>query len=1106
MKQFENQLPKGLSKTINDLARTREKAAKQKYLLDLGESLVMHLSAFLIAEYKNSGVIHLELEKAFIKNNKNLSFGVYLNFIRESVKFLNQINKQSKIHQLLIGKNDFIEIGQFIKAYEAIKDAINNEKEVTLVEVALKKSTENAGKLNLLDFFNSFIEIRNRVAHPHKEVKGKHISWPFNEDYFDAINPFIEKALFNTITSLSEVWEFKIFTVSEFVDSNLLLESETGEITEMNFDRELNPGVKVILNPNQDLLIFDWKMLLKAGQEGIDAIKKEEDELRNKATIEDLKIAIESALDDNQISRDELNFFESIGKNKLNLTKSEVQTIILEVALSLNIEEPFPEVDRRFIEVIDDAIKNKTYNEFLLKLTGQQFGLDTEMFNRVFEERAFALNVDPIDVKENSVYLFTKNEFKDLLGMYRAQQWIMNIGTLNNLSQTSFYINTGDSYIFGTKEYWHRTAFLSLEKFVKNRVEKLTLSNENKWEVLQNKWQIGNLSSYAWTSVYPKGLKSGRILALSMGLHKDGVVFIGYLPDWKDQSNIENLGLLLHIFVQHLKEFAINYKEELMKYPDLVVLDTLNYDSNYSFLETSENLSWFFDYLYDFDEILFRLLPLKTIEQPEIIPESFDIVFNLFGGLFEKINQDYENSLETSYLIFEKEDILKNKLINLNPIFEKYQLFSITDNNENESIEKLNEDQDKIIGSAARGYLTCSFKRRIKKYPILIEFKYKYDYDNQCINFLIHISVAGYLEDEVHAKIEKELISIKEQGIEGTDMYFMRSRLLIIQQIETIENHFPEKLVDYFLNMLSEKCAINDIDFLGIKPQNTILESMISEVNDKLDSLKTSLETEYSIDISKERNLSKNYRYVDFISSNKKHGLHKLSWGVIYHDTKLSLGTLFTLENSLKGALLYQKMLQFIYTHKNWRILDNTINEDLKWLILNLKDYQLTGSSQFNNNYSPKKAIFDNTHYWKPLTNEKSWLQIELNEVYLINKIKIQGSVNGDEYLTSFNFNYSVDGKKWESYDKETNNDSSNSFIFDLEIPICAKFIKIIPLSWVKNVALRIDLFGKCINPDKIQIMSINPFNNLEDLANGIDKIDDDFKLIKQNFDGNIGF
>ena len=40
------QLPKNLEKTISDLARAREKSAKQKYLLDLGESLVMHDQAF----------------------------------------------------------------------------------------------------------------------------------------------------------------------------------------------------------------------------------------------------------------------------------------------------------------------------------------------------------------------------------------------------------------------------------------------------------------------------------------------------------------------------------------------------------------------------------------------------------------------------------------------------------------------------------------------------------------------------------------------------------------------------------------------------------------------------------------------------------------------------------------------------------------------------------------------------------------------------------------------------------------------------------------------------------------------------------------------------
>jgi hypothetical protein len=49
--------PKSLEKTINELARSLEKAAKQKYLLDLGESLVMHLCAFVLGEYKNNGIV-----------------------------------------------------------------------------------------------------------------------------------------------------------------------------------------------------------------------------------------------------------------------------------------------------------------------------------------------------------------------------------------------------------------------------------------------------------------------------------------------------------------------------------------------------------------------------------------------------------------------------------------------------------------------------------------------------------------------------------------------------------------------------------------------------------------------------------------------------------------------------------------------------------------------------------------------------------------------------------------------------------------------------------------------------------------------------------------
>jgi len=77
-----NQLPKNLEKTISDLARAREKAAKQKYLLDLSETLVMNLCSFVLGEYKEMGKVHIPLEKSFLQQKKNLGFGVYQGWLR----------------------------------------------------------------------------------------------------------------------------------------------------------------------------------------------------------------------------------------------------------------------------------------------------------------------------------------------------------------------------------------------------------------------------------------------------------------------------------------------------------------------------------------------------------------------------------------------------------------------------------------------------------------------------------------------------------------------------------------------------------------------------------------------------------------------------------------------------------------------------------------------------------------------------------------------------------------------------------------------------------------------------------------------------------------
>ena len=105
--QVTAQLPKNLEKTISDLARAREKSAKQKYLLDLGESLVMHLCSFVLGEYKAAELVSIDLEKSFLKNSKGLGFGTYLGWLRDSSDFLNAQKRPSEIQALLHGSHDF---------------------------------------------------------------------------------------------------------------------------------------------------------------------------------------------------------------------------------------------------------------------------------------------------------------------------------------------------------------------------------------------------------------------------------------------------------------------------------------------------------------------------------------------------------------------------------------------------------------------------------------------------------------------------------------------------------------------------------------------------------------------------------------------------------------------------------------------------------------------------------------------------------------------------------------------------------------------------------------------------------------------------------------
>jgi hypothetical protein len=1089
-----NNLPKNLEKTISDLARAREKAAKQKYLLDLGESLVMHLCSFVLGEYKESSLTSIDLEKSFLKNSKNVSFGVYLGWLRESSKFLNAEKKPSEIHNLLHGSLELSELSEFGKAFETLKSLVeNNATEYHGPITNVLKN--NLGKTNLLLFFDMFIQLRNRVAHPHKEVKGKIVTWPFSEEYFDVTNPYLEKALNRSINELSKIWEFRQFIIESNEEGRLTLKNEdSGEFEEFEVHSNLPEGVKVFANPSNTILLSDWKLLLKAGDEAIERIKQEEEELRNKATIEDLKNSIKSALDDEQISLDELNFFESLGKTKLGIAKDEIKKIILEVANSMGIDDPFPEVDKRFIELIDNAINTKTYNEFLLKLTGQQYGVDNETFEKVFSERTFALNVDPDEVRKNKVLQFSIEELTAFQGLMSTHKWLMSMNSLSGLTKDSIFKIKNDSYVFGTKEYWHRNAFADLENFVKGRLNKLTIDDDVLWDTNQNNWQIGAMTSYAWCSIFPKNLATKKILALHLSLYSKGDAAIGYLPDWKDYKDLENYGLLLNVFANHLKSFVKEYEIDLNKYPNLVLWDSLNNNRYYSFTDSMSKFPWFYDHIYGFDQIQFYYTANEIIANPSILIDGFDITFNLFNGLFEKVNRDYLNMLNGDYLIFNSENKIRECLTNLEPLFVNYGLCEAiedeiepTNNEEDSTKDEIRNTEEKsasegLNGSAYLGYFAREFRARVKGYPMALSINIKQDYLNNKLNFLIYISCAGYLESSMHVPVEQILESMQDLQYDNAQFYFKRSKFLMVLPIEDINSFDAVPITNFFLNHFSTQCGKSQTKFLGLKIYSPLIESLKPSMDQAIDQMNESMNDLFNGQIRTERRWMSGCRYIDYVNGAKSVPSWA-GWGFIWRDSQLFAGVTYHIRDSIKGAALMEQIENLANKGNGWQfqIVGEAENVSSEWILKENHNFKLSASTEHSKPHTAAHALLSNrkTYWAAKIKNEEQWWQLESKEPLIFSKLKLTGSPIGNSYMQLFNVSYSMDGSNWRTIEHiEGINDGFELKEIQFDEIITARQIRIQPIKYVGWPGFRIDFFAKKMMPNKIELQWLIPISN----------------------------
>lgn len=1068
-----SQLPKNFENTLNDLARAREKAAKQKYLLDLGESLVMHLCSFVLGEYKACQKTNIDLEKSFIKNNKNVSFGIYLGWLRESSKFLFKEHVPSKIQQQLNGSNELKELSLFIKLFDQLKAKIDSG-ETDLENFKFEISGQSLGKVNLLQFFDSFIQLRNRVAHPHKEVKGRVISWPFNEVYFDHINPFLEQAIKRILSELDQVWEYRNFTVDDNDGQSLTLINDEFEQVELTIQTAFNEGNKVIKNVANEVLISEWPELLKASEAALNKIRQEEEELRNKATIEHLKDSIKSALDDEQISLEELNFFESLGKTKLNLSKEEIKQIILTVANEMGIENPFPEIDRRYIKLIDEALENRSFNAFLLKLAGQQYGVDQQKFEQLLNERAFVLGLDLNELELNANIEFTKADFLDFNNLLKAYNWLVSIHLFNKLNKESQYKISGDSNQLGTKEYYHKTAFKAVEKFTRNRIEALSVNQKDYWEINQNNWQIGAMTGYAWCSIFPKKSIFGKVLSLHLSLYPNGSVATGFLPDWKDYSLISNYGLLKSLFRSHIKNFLSNYSSDLKKYPDLKLWDHVTDNSIYSFIESYELHPWFYDYVYGFESIHFYLREDQISQNPIVVRDAFDISYNLFSELFEEIQRDYLNLQSSAFQISTNEKTVLQKVENCKSILEKYNL-----------------NQYELKGSSQDGEFYLELQEKVKGYPLVFKILISQDHLNDKLFFQIMIRCAGYLETDYHEKLEQILNSLQDINFASaqTEIFMMRSCYFINTHIEDLEVFDPTIILDQFLGIFSNCCAANYIDFMGMKIHDVLFTDICSNFDPLVDELSNFVSSYVKNQVVKERNVMRGYRYLDYVYSTKK-VTHWLGWGIIQHEQQHFAGVIFHVKDTTAGAHFLEQIEHIKTANSNWKVIEgnSSIVEKLPatWIFKDIDPKALRSSSDWNRNYSAKYAQIDNEKlYWcAKVKDDKQWISFDLDKPVELSKIRIQGAPHGRFYIREFDLLYSVDKKNWTTISLRTgltNGTQTNDI--PLANSIVAQYLKIVPREFEGHPGLRIDFWAQPILAQQIELQALFNIDQHSDMS-----------------------
>jgi len=256
--------PKDIVQPFNEYEKANDEGAMHKSLLDLGESLLTYIVGVMFGEYKRSGNVSEKLETEFYKySSRKPSFGVFLSFMRILSKEMGKTILADKFEK----SKKYESASEFIFEFDLLKQVVNEGADEGFSDKldSLRKG-RSAGQKGLMEFFDTFIMIRNTYAHPEDKAgpKDNKRKWPLTEEYYEIINRHMHGALTEIIEDFEILKSYKPILAKTLDDTTNKgkFEVEIGtkgselEIKLSNEDlRFVSSDVRYLLDPDEKLFV-----------------------------------------------------------------------------------------------------------------------------------------------------------------------------------------------------------------------------------------------------------------------------------------------------------------------------------------------------------------------------------------------------------------------------------------------------------------------------------------------------------------------------------------------------------------------------------------------------------------------------------------------------------------------------------------------------------------------------------------------------------------------------------------------------------------------------------------------------------------------------------